>query len=343
MKWVFAPMMALALCAVLIVGNAAKSIPSLAEPLARTEFLLNTVVTITLYEGGDDAALEEAFALCADMESRLSRTLPGSDVYRINHAQGRPVMVGEDCASLLREGIGFGELTGGALDITVEPLSSLWDFTADKPRVPTGAAIDAARVLVDYREIHLTDDNILTLPPGMGIDLGAVAKGYIADRIALLLRELGVTSALINLGGDVRAVGGKPNGEQWRVGIKRPFAKEGQLAGVATVSDMSVVTSGTYERGFESNGVWYHHLMDTRSGYPAQCGLHSVTVISASALTGDALSTACFVMGAREGLALIERQPGVEAVFITEDFQTLLSSGIESGETLYQSLLDGED
>ena len=332
--------LAVTLCAMMTAICAAQSLPSPDAPLMRTEFLLNTVVTVTLYEGGDAVALDAAFALCADLESQLSRTTSGSDVYRINHAQGAPVKVGEACAALLRAANNYGELSGGALDITVEPLSALWDFTANTPRVPDADAINEARAKVDYRQIRLSGDDIARLPPGMGIDLGAIAKGYIADRIAQLLCELGITSALINLGGDVRTVGGKPDGAPWRVGVKLPFAMEGELAGVAAVRALSVVTSGTYERGFESGGVWYHHIMDTRTGYPARSGLHSVTVITERALDGDALSTACFVLGAREGMALIDSLPGVEAVFVTEDMQAIMSRGILSGETVYQSLLD---
>lgn len=284
----------------------------------RTDFALDTVVRVTVYDAtAADAqtALDACFAELKRLESLLSATVTGSDVDRINKAAGQTVTVAEETAQVLRISQHIAALSDGAFDITIRPLSVLWDFTADEPRVPSEQAIAQAVAQVGYRQLTVEGQRV-TLSGG-AIDLGGVAKGYIADRLKEVLLQHDIRSALIDLGGNIVAVGDK-NGADFRVGIKDP-ADVTALAKVVAVRDRSVVTSGTYERGFTADGVRYHHLLDPKTGYPVQNGLASVTVINESSATADALSTACFVLGEQKARDLIAQFPDTEVLFIYED------------------------
>ena len=278
-------------------------------------FYLDTVITISGY--ADKEILEGAVALCGEYEKVFSRTVEGSDVWRINHAEGSPVRVCGDTAELLTIALNICEKSGGALDITIAPASDLWDFKADEPEIPDSGELSSAAELVDYTKLKLEGD-MVTLPAGMAIDLGAVAKGYIADKAAEYLKEKGVESAILNLGGNVVALGGKPDGREWSIGIQDPEEENGRVGYSVLVADESVVTSGIYQRGFDKDGVRYHHILDRATGWPVQNGLASVTIIADSSAMADAMSTACFVLGRDMGMSFAEEM-GVQAVFIGTD------------------------
>lgn len=286
-------------------------------PLSRSGLYLNTAVTITVYHTQDTAILDECFRQIEQYENLFSRTREGSDVWRMNHAGGETVEVAEDTASLIRLAQEYAVASDGALDVTIAPASSLWDFTAEVPRVPDADALATAAALVNWKELFIDGTTVQLAHEDMAVDLGAVAKGYIADRLADFLREQGVRGALINLGGNVYALGSKDGGD-WKVGIRSP-ADETALAATVSVQDKSVVTSGTYERCFEKDGVLYHHILDPATGEPVRNGLASVTIVSDSSADGDALSTACFVLGEEKGLELVRNTPGAQALFIRED------------------------
>lgn len=278
-------------------------------------FYLDTVITITGY--ADKATLENAVALCGEYEKVFSRTVEGSDVWRINHGEGSPVQVCGDTAELLAIALDICEKSGGALDITIAPASDLWDFKADEPEIPDSGELSSAAKLVDYTKLKLEGD-MVTLPAGMAIDLGAVAKGYIADKAAEYLKEKGVESTILNLGGNVVALGSKPDGREWSIGIQDPEKENGKSGYSVMVADKSVVTSGIYQRGFDKDGVRYHHILDRATGWPVQNGLASVTIIADSSTMADAMSTACFVLGRDMGMSFAEEM-GVQAVFIGTD------------------------
>lgn len=294
-------------------------------PLCRTGIYLDTVVTLSLYDTQDPAILDTCFEKIADWENLFSRTREGSDVSRINQAAGQPVTVDAETARLLAIGLEYGKKTGGALDITIAPASSLWNFQEESPAVPDGQKLQQAASHVDWQTVRLDGQTVQLIDPQAQIDLGAIAKGYIADGLAAYLREQGIGRALLDLGGNIYALGDK-NGQPWTVGIRDPLDGDG-LAATVPVRDGSVVTSGIYERGFERDGVRYHHLLDPHTGWPVQNGLASVTILSASSVVGDALSTACFVLGEVDGLALIEKTEGAEALFIRTDGTQVRSSG----------------
>ena len=279
-----------------------------------TQFVLDTVATITA--DCDTAVIGEAFARCSQYEKILSRTVEGSDVDRLNSTDGF-VKVSKDTENIIRRALEFSDLTFGRFDITIGAVSRLWDFGGGI--VPDRSEIADALRSVDYHSIEIEDEGINL--NGSIIDLGAIAKGYIADRFKEYLLESGATHGIINLGGNVVVFG-----REYKVGIEEPFT--GGIAATVKLKDKTAVTSGIYQRYIESDGTVYHHVLDPETGYGVQNGLTSVTVIGDSSFDCDALSTCCLLSGLKDGLALIENTENTEAVFIDENGKITLSSGL---------------
>lgn len=290
------------------------------EPISKQGFLLDTVIQITLYDTGNESLLDESFAVCEKYEQLLSKTVATSDVSRINQAEGKPVTVSDETIALIQKSLTYSELSDGAFDITIAPLSSLWDFK-DKKTIPDSQDIEKAKNLVDYHTISISGNTVTLSNPKASIDLGAIAKGYIADKIKDYLVSKNVKSGLINLGGNVLTIGTKPDGSAWNIGIQKPFDEQNAAITSVHLSDESVVTSGVYERYFKQDGVIYHHILDAKTGYPFQNGLLGVTIISEQSVDGDALSTTCFALGLQKGMELIRSLPDIDAIFITDDYQ----------------------
>lgn len=292
------------------------------SPIKSTFIALDTVVTITLYDTEDQAVLDQAVALCGDYEKLFSRTFPESDIYRINHSRGKPVKVDPQTLFLIKEALTYCEMTEGAVDITIAPVKELWDFSgSENPQLPDETALSEALSHVDYHCVTYDEEALtvtLTDQDAM-IDLGFIAKGYIADRIKEYLISAGVTSAIIDLGGNVLTIGEKPDGTAFAIGIQTPF--EDSVMEVLPTRDSSVVTAGVYERCFVIDGVLYHHILDTHTGYPVTGGLLSVTILSDSSMEGDALSTTCLILGAEKAKSLLQELEGIDAILITEDYE----------------------
>ena len=293
------------------------------EPFSKTGFHFDTVITITLYDSKNEKILNTCFDYCKEFENLVSRTIKTSEISKINHANGQPVEVSDTTIELLKKGIEFGELTDGAFDITIAPLGELWNFKNNPRNVPSEADINEALSHVNYKNI-LIDGNTVTLTdPKAAIDLGGIAKGYIADQLKEYLLGENVTSAIINLGGNVLTVGNKPDGNAFHIGIQKPFDEQNATITSVSAKDSSVVTSGSYERYFKVNDTIYHHIINTETGYPCDNGLLSVTILSEESIDGDALSTACFALGLDEGRKLIESLEGVDAIFVTDEFEII--------------------
>lgn len=310
-----------------IWGESAQRLLAAEDSVTNTGFYLDTVITITAYGTTDKAVIDDCFSLIGDYEAMLSRTVEGSDIWNVNHGQGQSVEVSEETAELIELALKYSMLSDDAFDITLAPYSILWDFQNNTGNVPSDEEIVEAGKHTGLSNLHVDGTTVTLDDPEGAIDLGGIAKGYIADRVKDLLLSEGIDSALINLGGNVLAVGTKPDGFNWKIGIRKPFADASDLSAVVPVTDQSVVTSGTYERYFEVDGTIYHHILDPATGYPIQNGLQSVTILSDSSADGDALSTTCFVMGLTDGLELVESLDGIEAMFITDDGELHYSSG----------------
>ncbi len=287
-------------------------------------FAMDTVMELTIYSDSD-TVFDEVKDRISQLDNKLSVTIEGSEIQTLN-SEGISNL-SEDTRYLLSEALSICESTSGALDISIYPIMTAWGFTTEEYRVPSSSEIEELLQNVDHTKVVI-DDNVAVVPQGIKIDLGSVAKGYTGDVICELLRENGITSALLNLGGNVQALGSKPDGSNWNIAIKHP-TDEAYL-GVLEISDMAAVTSGGYERYFEGdNGEIYWHIIDPQTGYPADSGLISVTVVGKSGLVCDALSTALFVMGIDEAVDYWKNgDQEFEAVFVTEDGSMYITEGL---------------
>jgi len=281
------------------------------------EPIMATRVEVTLPEAQRHHA-EEVFAVFREVEAIASEWRSTSPLSEVNTSAGQPVPVPEDLRTLLHRGVAIGEMTGGAFDITWGALWGLWDFSAEEPRVPQAEEVARRAALVDYRRVEIDDGGgtVRLARQGMVLGLGGIAKGWALDRSVLALLDAGVSHFSLSAGGQV-VVGGLKGDRPWRVGIRDPRGKPDDYFAIVEASNVSVSTSGDYERFFVEEGVRYHHILDPRTGMPAR-GLRSVTVITPDATLADALSTALMVMGVEAGLALVERLPEVEAVLVDD-------------------------
>ena len=305
------------------------------DPISKSGFYFNTVITITLYDSSKEKLLDDCFSLAAKYENYFSNTIEDSDVSKINAAGGKPVTVHDETAELLSKGIYYGKLSNGKFDITIGELSDLWDFSTkallektDASMVPSNDAIKLAQKTVDYRTIQVDGNTVTLKNPDARIDLGGIAKGYIADKMKEYLNKNGVKSGLINLGGNVLAIGPKEDSSSYRIGIQKPFEEDGSSIAFVEIKDETVVSSGIYERYFKVGDTLYHHILDTATGYPYDNGLLGVTIITKASVDGDGLSTTCFALGLDDGMKLIENLKDTEAIFITDDYEIHKSSGI---------------
>ena len=319
------------------------------EPISISSIKLNTAVQITIYDSQDKALLDDCLALCDKYELVFSRTNEKSELYKLNHRKDTsdkdpntdrqttpyPVSgtadtwhISEDLAALLSEGLDITRESDGAFDIAIAPLTSLWDFTAEDPKVPDDAAIQKVLPLCSSDGVTIDGQDITLPSDDIQFDVGAIAKGYIADRLKDFLVKKGVNSAIINLGGNVLCIGSKPDGTPFKVGIQKPFADRNETEAVMDIAGKSVVSSGIYERCFKQGGKLYHHILNPQTGYPYDNGLISVTIISDQSVDGDALSTTCFALGLKDGLKFAEKK-GVQAVFITEDYELHYTDGFQ--------------
>ena len=304
------------------------------EPLSVTAFKLNTVITITLYDSRDQKLLDKCLEMCDQYEKIFSRTSPDSELYQLNHRELSPkegttdtYVLSEPLSELISLGLHYSQESDGAFDIAIAPLTSLWDFTAEDPEVPDPDDISQAVSQCSYKNISLKGREITFTDRTTALDLGAAAKGYIADHLKEYLVSENVHSATIDLGGNVLCIGNKPDGSPFHIGIQKPFADRSETIAVMDIEDKSVVSSGIYERCFEKDGVFYHHLLDPRTGYPFDNDLISVTIICDSSANGDALSTNCFALGYEKGIAYAQSLENVQAVFITADYQIHYTEG----------------
>ncbi len=300
------------------------------QPISDSRFMLDTIVTITLYDSNDQNILNGAFDLCEQYENLLSKTRESSEIYQFNNRKNNePITVSDETAELLQKGLYYSEVSDGAFDITIAPASELWDFKSENPRLPNAEELKEKVKDIGYKNLHL-DGNILTSDdPRTQIDLGAIAKGFIADKLKEYLLEEGVTSAVINLGGNVLCVGNKPDGSNFHIGLQKPFESHSETIETLAIDDLSVVSSGIYERYFKVDGTLYHHILNPKTGYPYENNLTAVTILSEQSVDGDGLSTTCFSLGLEKGKKLIESLDNTYAVFITKDGQLHYTKGFE--------------
>jgi thiamine biosynthesis lipoprotein len=295
-----------------------------------TTFAMDTVMQFTLYNENGEQLLTDAEQEIRRLERLFSVTMEDSEIARLNEQSGLgEVSLSEDTLKVLKRGKEIGELTNQAFDITISPVVKAWGFTTESEKhVPSKETLESLLPLTKTDDLKIDESTSTAelLKKGMAVDLGGIAKGYTSDAVTALLKENGVTSGLIYLGGNISTIGIKPNGEKWKVAIENPQDVNDYVA-ILEVQDCSVITSGGYQRYFEENGKRYHHIIDSNTGYPADKGLLSVTIISKDGTKADGLSTALFVMGLEEAVDLWRNSGDFEAVFITDDGKVIATEG----------------
>ena len=364
-----AKLCALTLCLILIITQTACGANEKTGEnagVSKTGFFLDTLCSVTIFgvedADGDLAALTdeelnqnllqlitEAFKVCDTYEKLLSKTIATSDIAKINAAGGEPVAVSDETIEVIQKGIEYGDKSGGAFDITIGKATDLWGFREAEAgessqsgmvgKVPDAAELAATMKHVDYKKIKIDGNTVQLKDPEMELDLGGIAKGYIADKVGEFLCENGVTSGVVDLGGNIVTIGGKAEalvsaegetGEarEFKVGIKDPLSESGDIIGTVPARDKTIVTSGTYERYFEEDGTKYHHILDSKTGYPADTNILSVTIIAGKGCSADcdALSTSCLALGLDAGRKLIEGTEGAEAIFVDSSGEVYTTS-----------------
>lgn len=303
------------------------------EPYAEQQFLMGTYVKIQIFDEGKQDVLDKGFDRIKELDKKITVNQKGSEVDDINQKAGiEPVKVSDDVYDLIKDSIYYSKDSDGGFDLSIGPITQLWHIGFDDARKPEQEEIDKALTFVDYQKVILNDEEKSVFLPekGMELDLGAIAKGYITDEAVDVLKENGVTSGIVDLGGNVYVLGDNPKSEDgtWRVGIQDPNEVRNTIVGTVREKNKTLVTSGIYERNLEVDGDVYHHLFDSRTGYPFDNEIAGVTIVADKSIAGDGLSTGVFAKGVKEGMAYVDSLEGVDAIFVTKDDHIYVSSGL---------------
>jgi thiamine biosynthesis lipoprotein len=289
----------------------------------RTVYAMDTVMTLKAYGENGEKALDDAENEIEKLDNALRRGNSDSEIYKVNAEKS--AKVSDETAALVQDALDICESTDGAFDISIAPVMDLWGFYTKDFYVPNNDELAAELEKVNYKNITV-EDNTISVSENSQLDLGGIAKGYLSNRIMEIFTQDGVTSGIISLGGNVQTLGKKIDGSDWKVAIQNPD-DETYIGGLA-ISDMAVITSGGYQRYFEQDGVIYHHIINPKTGYPAESGVKSVSIVSDNGTLADGLSTALFVMGLDEGIKYWSEHDGIDIVFVTDDNSIYITEGI---------------
>lgn len=305
------------------------------EPVTATHHGMGTVTDFTAYGKNAEEAIEKGKEILLDLESKMSLTLKNSEVNQINQQAGKSaVQVSEDTFTVIERALQYSELTKGSFDITIAPITSLWNIGQEDQRIPEDGEIQEALALVNYKDIKINKEerSVFLEKEGMKIDLGGIAKGYAADKILNAFQQMGVENALISVGGNIKAIGENPQkNRSWRVGLRHPREARGSFFATTDLeSGETVVTSGDYERFFIEDDIRYHHIFNAKTGRPADSDIIGVSIITNDSMNADGLSTSVFLLGSQEGIKLIESLEGTEAIVITKDLEIRMTEGAKN-------------
>ncbi|MDD7795252.1 FAD:protein FMN transferase [Clostridium sp. 'White wine YQ'] len=319
-----------------LIGSLVSCSKKTAEPISKSEILLDTPCKVTIYDNVSSDVLDKAFDKLREIDKKMNAANEDSEISAVNNQAGKGyVKVSDNTFYVIKEGIKYGDLTSEKFDISIGPLVKLWHVNQRKENdtepLPTQEQINQAKSLVNYKNVLLKEDTkeVMLKEPGMSLDLGGIAKGYAGDAVAEVLKSNGVSHAIIDLGGNILTVGSKTDGTDWKIGVQNPNNERGDYLGTIEVTNKAVVTSGIYERYFIKDGKKYHHILDTSTGYPVDNELASVSIITDKSIDGDALAKA-FCFGVDNGLKFIESQKGIEAIFVTKDNKVYVTSGLKN-------------
>jgi thiamine biosynthesis lipoprotein len=314
---------------ILILIFVTKNTPKLTSE--RSFYALGTIINLKAFGKESERAINEAIQRLVDIDDKMSAFKNSSEISKINKNAGfPPQVVSNDTFYVIDKAITYSELSDGTFDPTIRPLVSLWGIGTNSERIPEKNEIEEKLKLVNYRDILLnkTDNYIGLKYQHQSIDVGGIAKGYAADEVINIFIKHDIKSAIVDLGGNIFVLGDKNNGSPWNVGIQNPFEPRGNHVGILSLKNKSIVTSGNYERFFMKNGESFHHIIDPKTGYPSKSKVISATIISDKSIDGDGLSTGVYIMGIDKAMKLIESLKGIDAIFITEDKNVYITSGI---------------
>lgn len=293
---------------------------------------MGTIVTARVYGDNAENSISEVMTRIQKLEGMMTINAKGSEIDSLNDAAGKDyVKLSQESIFVINSANRFANLSNGAFDITIGPLVKAWGIFTDNPRIPPADEINKDLKLINYKDISVDEKNMKVKlnRNNQIVDLGGIAKGYAGDEAIKIYKKNGVKSGYINLGGNVVVLGSKPDGSKWKIGVQNPRAANGSYIGILSVSDKAIVSSGDYERFFEKNNIRYHHILDPKTGYPANSDLIATTIVADNSIDADALSTSVFVLGLEKGRKLIESLEGVEAVFIISDKKVYITSGLK--------------
>ena len=312
-------------------------------------YILGTIIELKVYGGNAEKAIDDAILKLNEIDDKMSVFKNSSEVSIINSNAGiSHCVVSTDTYFVIKKAVEYSKLSEGAFDATIRPVVELWGINTDHAKIPKTLEIKNDMKLINYKDIILNDKakSIKLRNENQRIDLGAIAKGFAADEVKNILIRNDIKHAIIDLGGNIYALGNKPDGTLWNIGIQDPINKSGKYVGIVCVQNKSVVTSGNYERYFIKEGKRYHHIIDPRTGEPSENGIISATVVSEYSIDGDALTTCVYVMGIEKGLKIIQSIDGAEAILITRDKKVYVTSGIRdtfkltNDEYVYKNLIN---
>jgi FAD:protein FMN transferase len=297
----------------------------------KQEFHMGTLVMQKVYGKNRDKAIDEAMEKIDRLEKLMTINAPGGDINMLNKMSGiKDVKLDHETFYVLKTAEKFASITEGGFDVTVGPLVKAWGVFTEHPRIPSDKEISELLKLVDYKSINLNEKEMTAKleKKGQIVDLGGITKGYAGDAVIKIYKKYGIKSATVNLGGNVVVLGSKPDGSPWKIAVQNPRGENGSYIGVLRVVNKAIVTSGDYERYFEKDGVRYHHILDPKTGRPANSGLISVTIVTDKSIEADAMAK-IFVLGLDKGMEVIKRSKGYEAIFITSDKKVYITNGLK--------------
>jgi len=301
------------------------------QEVVKSSYALGTIINFKVSGSKGQKAIEEAIEKLNDIDDKMSAFKEESDISKINSKAGvTPEAVSKDTYSVVKKAVEYSKVLEGTFDPTIRPLVKLWNIGTEEEAIPEKFQIEETLKLVNYNDVILNESNnsIMLKHKKQALDVGGIAKGFAADQVRDIFYKHNIKSALIDLGGNIFALGGKDDGTPWKVGIQNPFKPRGEYIGILSVKNKSVVTSGNYERYFMKDGKRFHHIIDPKTGYPSQSKIISATIISDDSIDGDGLSTGIYILGIDKAMEIIESIYGIEAIFITENKKVYKTSGI---------------
>lgn len=299
----------------------------------RSGYALGTIINLNACGNKAQKAIDEAFERLNNIDDKMSAFKENSDISKINYGAGtREEVISSDTYFVVKKAVEYSKILEGTFDPTIRPLVKLWSIGTKEEKIPESSEIETTLKLVNYNDVVLEESNhsIMLKHKKQALDVGGIAKGFAADEVRDIFLKHNIKSGLIDLGGNIFALGSKEDGSAWRVGIQNPFKSRGEFLGILSVENKSIVTSGNYERYFMKDGKRFHHIIDPKTGYPSESKIISATIISDNSIDGDGLSTGVYILGVEKSLSIIEKIKGIDAILVTEDKKVYMTSGVKN-------------